>query len=249
MTGRVDRTGNASSLIDRRRLLSTGAAVLAVAGGSINARRLAALTGPEGAPAPPPDVDLMAEHGVLKRVLLIYQEAARQVGNGQAPPVTAIRSGAEIIHDFIESFHEALEEGYVFPRLRDAGVLVSTVDTLLVQHARGRELTQLILEGSTPAAMRSDATRQNVVEAVAAFVRMYQPHEAREDTVVFPAFRAMLGAEELNDLAATFADLQVRQFGAGAFATFVDRVAGIERALGIYDLSEFTPSSVVRSTS
>ena len=236
-------------LVSRRRLLAGGVAAVVVGAAGTEAANHAVRGSRAGAADAPPDVDLMAEHGVLKRVLLVYQEALRRAGDGQAVPVSALRNGAEIVHEFIESFHEALEEGYVFPRLRDAGVLVSTVDTLLVQHARGRELTQLILEGSTPAAMRSDATRQNVVEAVAAFVRMYQPHEAREDTVVFPAFRAMLGAEELNDLAATFADLQVRQFGAGAFATFVDRVAGIERALGIYDLSEFTPSSVVRSTS
>jgi len=244
VTGRVDRTGNASSLIDRRRLLSTGAAVLAVAGGSINARRLAALTGPEGAPAPPPDVDLMAEHGVLKRVLLIYQEAARQVGNGQAPPVTAIRSGAEIIHDFIESFHEALEEGYVFPRLRSAGLLVGTVDTLLLQHGRGRELTQLILQDATAARMSSRATRDRVTSAMGAFVRMYEPHEAREDTVVFPAYRNLVSPQELDELASTFADLQAQQFGKGAFATVVDRVAGIERSLGIYDLNQFTPAPV-----
>ena len=135
----------------------------------------------------------MAEHGVLKRVLLIYQEALRRVEDGQAPPVTAIHNGAEIIHDFIESFHEALEEGYVFPRLRSAGKLVSTVDTLLVQHGRGRELTQLILEGSTSARMNSMATRKRVTSAMSAFVRMYEPHEAREDTVVFPVYRQLLG--------------------------------------------------------
>jgi hemerythrin-like domain-containing protein len=241
VTGADDGARNASGLIDRRRLLATGAAVLAVGAGSTNARRLAALTGQEGTPAPPPDVDLMAEHGVLKRVLLIYQEAARQMGNGQAPPVAAIHSGAQIIHDFIESFHEALEEGYVFPRLRSAGLLVGTVDTLLLQHGRGRELTQLILESATSGGMRSAGVREKVTGAMSAFVRMYQPHEAREDTVVFPAYRNLVGVDELNDLASTFADLEVRQFGAGAFGAVVDHVAEIERSLGIYDLNQFTP--------
>ena len=186
----------------------------------------------------------MEEHGVLKRVLLVYEEAVRRMNDGQPPPVAAIREGAEIIHDFIESFHEALEEGYVFPRLRSAGKLVSTVDTLLVQHARGREITQLVLERCTPASMSATATREKVANAISAFVRMYEPHEAREDTVVFPTFRALVGAEELGVLAATFAELQAGQFGAGAFGKVVDRVAAIERNLGIYDLNQFTPAAV-----
>ena len=51
--------------------------------------------------------------------------------------------------------------------------------------------------------------------AITAFVRMYEPHEAREDTVVFPAFRALLSADELDELASTFAELQRSQFGPG----------------------------------
>jgi hemerythrin-like domain-containing protein len=187
----------------------------------------------------------MAEHGVLKRVLLIYQAAVRLINAGMAPPESAIHDGAEVIHDFIESFHEALEEGYVFPRLREAAKLVGTVDTLLVQHARGRELTQLILAGSTARAMNSTTTRKTVTGAISAFVRMYEPHEAREDTVVFPEFRALLSADELEGLASTFAELQRKQFGPGAFAEVVNHVADIERSLGIYDLNEFTPSPVV----
>jgi metallophosphoesterase superfamily enzyme len=81
-----------------------------------------------------------------------------------------------------------------------------------------------------------------VAGALAAFVRMYEPHEAREDTVVFPAFRALLTADELNDLSATFADLQIGQFGPDAFRGTVDRVAAIEQGLGIYDLDQFTPT-------
>ena len=183
----------------------------------------------------------MEEHGVLKRVLLIYEESIRQISLGQPTPMPAIHAGAEIIHDFIEAFHEALEEGYVFPTLRKAGLLVSTVDTLLVQHGRGRQLTQLILAGSGSQQITASNTEQ-VSSAMAAFVRMYQPHEAREDTVVFPAFRNMLSTDQLDQLGVTFADLQRQQFGPNGFSETVSRVATIERSLGIYDLNQFTPA-------
>jgi hemerythrin-like domain-containing protein len=155
----------------------------------------------------------------------------------------AIHAGAEIIHDFVEAFHEALEEGYVFPMLKRAGLLVSTVDTLLVQHARGRQLTQLILAGSESKPTTSSNTEQ-VNSAMAAVIRMYQPHEAREDTVVFPAFRNLLGTDQLNQLGDTFADLQRQQFGPNGFSDTVASVVAIEQSLGIYDLNQFTPGPV-----
>jgi hemerythrin-like domain-containing protein len=191
----------------------------------------------------PPDVDLMQEHGVLKRVLLIYQASLDRISAGQAVPISAIHDGADIVHDFIEEFHEALEEGYVFPVLRDAGQLVGTVDTLLVQHARGRQLTQLILAGSTSQSP-SESSTQQISAAMTAFVRMYQPHEAREDTVVFPAFRAILDPDTFDQLGATFADLQRQQFGPNGFSETVAKVAAIEQSLGIYDLNQFTPAPV-----
>lgn len=79
----------------------------------------------------------MREHGVLKRVLLCYREMTRRIQAGQRVEAPDLHDAALIIHDFIEGFHEGLEEGYVFPRLRAAGVLTGTLTTLLVQHGAG----------------------------------------------------------------------------------------------------------------
>lgn len=74
-----------------------------------------------------------------------------------------------------------------------------------------------------------------------AFVRMYEPHEARENTVIFPAFRRVVPAAELAGLGQHFADLERQQFGRDQFGVMVARVARIEQNLGIYDLNQFTP--------
>lgn len=233
-----------SRLVSRRTLLVSGAAALAVGAAGTEIGNLVTSSAAMTSSSIPPDVDLMEEHGVLKRVLLIYQEALRRINDEQQPPFDAIHAGALIIHDFIEGFHEPLEEGYVFPRLRRAGQLIGTIDTLLLQHARGRERTQIILAGATEQGMATPSTRQEVTGAMSAFIEMYEPHEAREDTVVFPAFRALLTVEQLEDLAVTFADLQRQQFGATAFAAVVRHVAAIEQGLGIYELDQFTPPAV-----
>jgi hemerythrin-like domain-containing protein len=195
----------------------------------------------------PPDDDLMREHGVLKRVLLCYRAMTSQVQAGHPLTAAHVQDAALIIHDFIEGFHEGLEEGYVFPRLGSADQITGTVSTLLVQHARGRVITQYLLAQAAPVktgpgGTLSADTSARVSGAMQAFVRMYEPHEAREDTVVFPAFRRIVPAQELADLGQHFADLERQQFGRDEFTAMVARITAIEQALGSYDLSQFTPS-------
>jgi hemerythrin-like domain-containing protein len=194
--------------------------------------------------APSPNEDLMTEHGLLIRVLLIYRYLGDQQAAGKPVLAEHPHAAALVVHDFIENFHEELEEAYVFPRLRQAGQLDSTLATLLLQHARGRERTQLILADSPGTGPLPRAAAARVADSMAAFVRMYEPHEAREDTVVYPAFRSLLTPAEIAELGAHFADLEQEQFGRNGFAEMVSRVAAIEQALGIYDLAQFTPPNL-----
>lgn len=121
------------------------------------------------------------------------------------------------------------------------------MNTLLLQHARGRELTQVILAESGGRGSLPTSAAGRVTSAMGAFVRMYEPHEAREDTVVYPAFRALLKPAEIADLGERFAELQTEQFGSDGFAGMVGRVAAIEEGLGIYDLAQFTPPNIAPS--
>src|SRR3954452_9958991 len=53
-----------------------------------------------------PAEDLMREHGVLKRVLLIYGEGLRRIEGNQDLPPQALADSAKIIRGFIEDYHE-----------------------------------------------------------------------------------------------------------------------------------------------
>jgi hypothetical protein len=70
---------------------------------------------------------------------------------------------------------------------------------------------------------------------------MYAPHEAWEDTLVFPALRAVTPTRTLGQLGERFAQLAARQFGADPLATVLRQVVAIEEQLGIADLAAFTP--------
>jgi hypothetical protein len=89
-----------------------------------------------------PGEDLMREHGALKRILLVYEEAVHWIETNKDLPPEALISSAGIIRSFIEDYHEKLEENFLFPRFRKAGRLVDLVDVLQEQHKAGRRLTE-----------------------------------------------------------------------------------------------------------
>ena len=75
---------------------------------------------------------------------------------------------------------------------------------------------------------------------VGPFIRMYRPHEAREDTVLFPSLHKIVPAKRLKELGEQFEKEEDRLFGEEGLEKTVDQVAAIEKQLGIYDLPQFT---------
>jgi hypothetical protein len=59
--------------------------------------------------------------------------------------------------------------------------------------------------------------------------------------VLFPKPRSVVSADVFDSMAGDFEKDEHRKFGEDGFEMMVDRVAHLERALGIYDLAKFTP--------
>jgi hemerythrin-like domain-containing protein len=194
---------------------------------------------PEEDVAPPED--LMREHGVLKRVLLVYEEAIRRIDGKKDVPVDAVKNGAEVIRTFIEDYHEKLEEDYLFPRFEKAGTLADLTKVLREQHQAGRRVTERITQLATAQTLKDPSSSAKLKESMRQFIRMYEPHEAREDTVLFPALRRVVSKNEFDALGEDFEKKEHQLFGDDGFEKMVERVASIEKSLGIYDLAQFTP--------
>ncbi len=188
-----------------------------------------------------PGEDLMREHGVLNRILLIYDEGVRRTRVRGPLPKEALRSAAGIIRKFLEEYHEKLEEEHLFPRFERAGKHTELVGVLRAQHLAGRRLTASILDLASPHAAATDTAA--LADRLSQFVRMYRPHEAREDTVLFPAFRELVSREEYERLGEEFESREDEVLGRRGFERIVDEVAAIEKSLGIYDLASFTPAA------
>lgn len=213
------------------------AGVVAVGGGML----LNSCNGDDEEKEVSPPEDLMQEHGLLNRILLIYDTCYQQIISNAKPDLPALYASAGIIRTFVEDYHEKQEEDYLFPRFRKAGQLTNLVDTLLAQHKAGRLITDQLLQITKSPQLNADETAK-LGQLLASFNRMYRPHEAREDTVLFPAFRKLVSRHEYDSLGEDFEQNEQKKFGKDGFQAMVAKVADIEKQLGILDLNQFTPT-------
>jgi hemerythrin-like domain-containing protein len=97
------------------------------------------------------------------------------------------------------------------------------------------------MQFATNQALKNSENRRKLADSLRQFIRMYNPHEAREDTILFPEFRKIVSKNEYDSLGEDFEKKEHELFDEDGFEKMVDKVAGIEKKLGIYDLRQFTP--------
>lgn len=219
-----------TNLRDRRSFLIT----TLVSGASLPLIGLPALADDKEEDEVTPNEDLMREHGLLRRVLLIYDENLRLMPKKHhQPPV--IKKSAEIIRTFVENYHEELEEEFLFPALKKAKKEVALVDILKHQHEVGRKLTTRII-----ALSEKSSAVDELSDSMKSFMHMYNAHAAREDTVLFPAFKEAIGKKRYKELGEEFEEREHKMFGKEGFEGVLAQVAVLEKQMGISDLNVYT---------
>ncbi len=225
----------------RRRLVAAAGAGLALAGAHAQVARAAEKHDDDEKEVGAVE-DLMREHGVIRRAILVYRDMAAKL---RAKPATLdpelLRRVATMFRAFGEDYHEKkLEETHIFPTIKKAGgPAAAYVDVLIAQHQRGRELTDYILATVGKGAIAT-GDAEPLARVLDSVELMYEHHAAREDTVVFPAWKDTLAAHQLDEMGETFEEIERQQFGKDGFEDAVAQIALIEQALGVADIARFT---------
>lgn len=230
---------------DRRRWITAAGATVAVLTMAPLSGRAAAPEGDPGKIEVTAAEDLMREHGVLRRALLVYAEAASRLDRADAKVnPDALLKTAQLFRRFGEDYHErSLEEAHVFPVIIKAGGNHATLaQTLIAQHARGRDITDYIVS-VTRGGNISKPNAAPMATSMRDLVRMYQHHAAVEDTIIFPAWKAALSADQYEDLNEQFEELEHKLFGKDGFDDAIKQVASAEEAFGLADLSTLTAAA------
>lgn len=184
--------------------------------------------------------DLMFEHGVLERLLLIYDKSAAMLEQGKRLPNGMLAEAGDIVQKFIHDYHEKLEEDHLFPRFITAHRDTELADTLKAQHNAGRELAKQIkpLAGGAPDGATSDGKK--LAGLLRSAGTMYYPHISRENSVLFPAVLDLVTEYEYKRLREVFEQLETKALGARGREKITAQVAQLEETLGISDLAKFT---------
>jgi hemerythrin-like domain-containing protein len=174
---------------------------------------------------------LSRDHAMRERVLLLYDEAVRRTDANEGVPLSALHDAAVLMRTYFEQFHEHVEEEFVFPQFEQKGRFVQLVEVLRAQHDAGRRATDAII-----GAVDEHAVRDQVFGSA----RMMRAHDAREDTVLFPALHRLLRSSELSRLARVIHQRELAMFGDEGYVRLLASVSDLEQRFGLKDLAQLT---------
>jgi hemerythrin-like domain-containing protein len=189
----------------------------------------------------PPTEDLMQEHGVLRRIMLVYDEIAKRLKQGEEFPLQVLTDANNIIRRFMQDYHETNEQFHIFNLFSNNGKMIELVAILYQQHLAGRKLIDKVKILSTEDNLKNTSNRLRVADYLHTFNLVYRHHAAWEDTIIFPTFRSIILPQDFTALGETFKREEEKQFGVDGYEKIVGQVADLENKLGIHDLQQFTP--------
>lgn len=188
-----------------------------------------------------PIEDLMIEHSILRRALLIYEECIRRMNIGEDFDPDLLVEATNVIKVIIIYHHALLEHEYIFPRYREAGRYTEWCDILTDQHERVGEQEELILKYANRESINNPEEKTLLINALKKSIRVFRPHINIEDTEMFPEFKNVVTPYEFYELGKKFKEIEYQKWGENGHKQMVDKIIHVEKALGINDLDSFTP--------
>lgn len=174
--------------------------------------------------------DLMREHGILDRLLLIYE---RLIMSEKINSKISYQA-AKLIRVFAEDYHEKMEEKYIFPLIDNEMTKI-----LKKQHKIGRKLTDKILKISKKENLNY-IDNCKLKRYMTEFTYMYRAHESREDTEIFPKVRAKISKKKFEEISEKSEEMEHRMFGEDGFNNVLKIIIEIEKKLKINDLNHYS---------
>lgn len=153
---------------------------------------------------------LTEEHEVIKRVLVALRGITREMRSGYKPTVEELERFVDFIKTFADSCHHSKEEGSLFPALEARGIsrIGGPIGVMLQEHEQGRSFVRGMLE-AIDAIEGGDEQGYGAFERNAsAYVSLLEDHIFKEDNILYPMGRGVLGVEDLERLLDSFKEVE-----------------------------------------
>ncbi|MFA5183441.1 MAG: hemerythrin domain-containing protein [Syntrophales bacterium] len=171
------------------------------------------------------------------QVILTVMEAAEQTIRAIIPSGRITSDNVEKIIDFcqvfIESCHNAKEEEYLLPKIRERGEVgnVGQIKTIFEEHAEGRRLMQLVAKSLPQAkACAFPSFVANVTSNLKAYVQLLRTHIDKENSVLFPLADRLFTAEDQKAILKSFDKHEAEEVGVGVHEKYLKLAHDLEQA-------------------
>src|SRR5512136_43627 len=141
-----------------------------------------------------PTEDLMNEHRVIERMLVIVQRAADRLEDGQAVEADVFTGAVDFFKNFADRCHHGKEEKLLFEKLIERGMsrTEGPIAVMLREHDLGRAYVREIGELSSKG---FDAgSKAGLIENGRAYAKLLHQHIQKEDRVLYPTANRILTA-------------------------------------------------------
>lgn len=173
--------------------------------------------------------DLMYEHALLDRIILLLEHINIKLVDDLdiSKKMEQIIILITIVKDFIENFHEKMEEKYIFPYFSKHEKYKEYINILIFQHIESNKITNKIIE-------YAKENNKELNSMIHQFIYMYRAHANRENTIIFKKIKKIIPIDEYKKISEKMDLLEDEQFGKGAYDKFLKMIIDIEN---YYNLS------------
>lgn len=181
--------------------------------------------------------DLMYEHSILVRILLIFEELIKKdiifLENHNFRYINLL---TKIIKIYIENHHEKMEEKYIFPQIRFNKKIVTN---LIIQHRLSNIITnKLILLTLNKHIYLKNINK--IIELLKLYITLYRKHENIENTEIFPEFLKNISKEKYKKYGEEMEKHEKKILKNLKVKHFIKFIEYVEKQLNISNISLFT---------
>ncbi|MBL8756358.1 MAG: hemerythrin domain-containing protein [Planctomycetes bacterium] len=160
------------------------------------------------APLEPDPIDvLLGEHRTILQVLDEVERESRRLEAAGALREVFWRDLLRFVDEFDAGLHHRKEEALLFPALERAGLASDSGPTAVLRDEHRR--IQFWRDRLERAVVGRDRLR--VTSSVASFIDLVRNHVLKENQILFPLARRLLGGTEIASLSRAFVPLLARQ--------------------------------------
>lgn len=173
---------------------------------------------------------LIAEHELIERSMAVLKKCLEPIE--LSGPVDTVKLGRAIdfLLQFGDKIHNTKEEKFLFPFMGEKGIPVEggPLGVMLMEHEAERKLLERMLMTLPRFDAMNLEERIQFKEEGMEYLTIRAEHIWKENDVLYPMGRQVIGEEENQEMLQSFARLNREVYGEGAFAKFQAMVSEVE---------------------